>query len=419
MGGHRTRSHLSSLVVLAVFVAGVASCGSTEPAAEPTTAPSAEATPGAGAERSPRLALWLANKDELLARSDAVYDLVMSAWFDEAEAYKIRSRDASTVVLGGLTETWVSKDPGWLEFLVTVANGGDPNGPLQITDDMYLMLGSDGDGTLDRRCNPPGWDNIEAMDPRDSEWRKLILAFYENVAWTPQHDGVIVDMVDAYPFCDGGWSGGVSTPIDASAWVSAQDQILSLFRSKIPADKWLIANAGHDFPEGSPFPEHLNGYLLENFLGGWGATLEEGLASAERALRTTQAPHVVVFAVDTDDTGTIDWARFRTGLAASLLLDNTYFAFDYGPRDHGGVTDWWFPQYYDVALGDPVAGYSLSGGAYRRDFEKGVVVVAAGADAHLAFDAPYVDVATGRTASSFDVPKGDAGIFVLPEGLSA
>ena len=105
--------------------------------------------------------------------------------------------------------------------------------------------------------------------------------------------------------------------------------------------------------------------------------LEEGLASAQRALKTVRSPHVVVFAVDTDDTGMIDWTRFRTGLTASLLLDNTYFAFDHGPRDHGGVTDWWVPEYYEVTLGDPLGPYTMDDGVYRRDFERGTVVIAA------------------------------------------
>ena len=108
--------------------------------------------------------------------------------------------------------------------------------------------------------------------------------------------------------------------------------------------------------------------------GNWGVDLEEGLAAAQRALETTRAPHVVVFAVDTDDTGEIDWARLRVGFAASLLMGNTYFAFDYGPRDHGGVTDWWFPEYYEIALEVPLGSYSYAEGIYRRDFEKGIVV---------------------------------------------
>jgi hypothetical protein len=367
---------------------------------------------GETAARTPRLALWLAKKDELVAHESAAYDLVMTSWFEPSEADAIRSRHPSTKLLAGLAHTWILEDPAWLEFLLTVANGGDPDGPLQITDDMYLMLDDDGDGTLDHKCAVPGWEGLYAMDPRHPGWRQLILAFYETVARQPQHDGIVVDMVDAYPFCEGAWSGGVPTPMDAAAWESAQDELLGLIRQRVPEGKWMLANAGHDFPAGSPFPRHLNGYLLENFLGEWGASLEEGLASAQRALETTQAPHMVVFAVDTDDTGEVDWARFRAGLAASLLMDNTYFAFDYGSRDHGGVKDWWFPQYYELALGNPLGPYTSAEGMYRRDFAGGVVVIATGESTRVQFDAPHTDVLTGETGLDFAIPRDDARILL-------
>ncbi len=361
---------------------------------------------------TPRLALWLAKKDELTTYDEARYDVVMTSWFEPAEANIIKSHNPSTKFLAGLSHTWILDDPVWLEFLLTVANGGDPDGPLQITEDMYLMLDENRDGTLERKCSPPGWEKICAMDPRHPGWRKLILAFYHNVAEQPQHEGIIVDMVDAYPFCEGAWSGGVPTPIDAETWVSAQDELLGIIREEMPSDKLVFANAGRDFAVGSPFPRHLNGYLLENFLGSWGAGLEEGLASAQRALETTQPPHMVIFAVDTDDTGKIDWARFRVGFAASLLLDNTYFAFDYGSRDHGGVIGWWFPAYYAIDLGRPLGPYSITDGVYRRDFEKGVVIVAAEKDTHMSLDTLHIDTVSGETGMEFAVPKGDARIFL-------
>ena len=280
---------------------------------------------------------------------------------------------------------------------------------------MYLVL-NDGDGSPDRKCSLPGWEDLHAMDPRHPGWRKLILAYYETVAKQPQHDGVIVDMVDAFPFCEGARSGGVPTPMDATAWVSAQDELLGLVRESVPSDKWVLANAGHDFPAGSPFPQHLNGYLLENFGGRWGAGLEEGLASAQRALQTTQPPHMVVFAVDTDDTAEIDWRRFRVGYAASLLFDHTYLAFDRGPRDHGGVTDWWFPEIYDVNLGDPLGPYSYAEGTYRRDFEAGLVIVAAERDTVLTLQDHHLDVVTGEKGLKFAVPKGDARVLLRLEG---
>ncbi|MEW6746602.1 MAG: putative glycoside hydrolase [Planctomycetota bacterium] len=362
--------------------------------------------------RSASLALWLAKKEELLDHATAFYDLVMTAWFDPAEAAELRARTPATLLLAGLSHTWIWVDPEWMTFLLTVANAGDPNGPLQITDDMYLMIDDDADGDLDRKCSLPGWEGLYAMDPRHPGWQELIFSFYTIVAEQAQHDGVIVDMVDSHPFCDGAWSEGVPTPIDADTWVAAQDALLEAIREIVPAGKWVFANAGRDFDAEVPFPQHLNGYLLENFLGEWGSGLEAGLASAERALATTHPPHLVVFAGDTNDTGAINWRRFRTGFVASLLRDNTLFAFDYGSGDHGGVSEWWFPKYYQLALGDPLGPYTLEAGVYRRDFEQGVVVIAHTRSITLTLPKPHVDIVTNEAAVKFEIEQGDARIFV-------
>jgi hypothetical protein len=361
------------------------------------------------------LALWLAKKDELIEHDEAGFDLVMAGWIDASEADLIRSRHPFTRFFAGLTHTWILDDPAWLNLLQSVANAGKPDGPMQITEEMYLVMDDDGDGIADRKCSLPGWEDIHAMDPRHPAWRQLILSFYENIAEQPQHDGIIIDMLDAYPFCEGAWSGGVPTPIDTSTWISAQSEILGLIRYQIPPGKMIIANAGRDFPPESTFPQHLNGYLLENFLGSWGADLELGLASAQRATETTRPPHSVIFAVDTDDTGQIDWRRFRVGFAASMLLDNTYFAFDFGPRDHGGVSEWWFPEFYGINLGEPLGSYRKSEGIYRRDFTWGAVVVAAEGEAILSFDAPHEEIFSRQISEVFVVPNGDAGVFLQDE----
>jgi len=192
--------------------------------------------------------------------------------------------------------------------------------------------------------------------------------------------------------------------------------LLRLLRDNIPEDKWIIANTGCGFPEDSPFPQYLNGYLLENSLGAFcGLDVDKILASGQRALNTTKTPHIVIYAVDTDDTGEIDMPRFRTGLVASLLMDHTYFAYDFGPRDHGGVIDYWFPEYYSVVLGDPIAPYSQANGAFRRDFEKGFVAAAVHAPITLSLDNPHIDIATGASGTDFTVPQGDARIFLREE----
>ena len=167
--------------------------------------------------RTPRLALWLADKNELLAHETANFDLVFTAWFEPAEADVLRERNADTKLLAGLTLTWVSTDPGWLSTLHTIANQGDPDGPLQVSQDMYLMFDRNGDGGLDTHCSPPGWEQILAVDPRHPGWSELILSFYDVIAAQPQHDGVVIDMLDAFPFCEGAWSQGVPEPLDAVA----------------------------------------------------------------------------------------------------------------------------------------------------------------------------------------------------------
>jgi hypothetical protein len=144
--------------------------------------------------------------------------------------------------------------------------------------------------------------------------------------------------------------------------------------------------------------------------------LADGLASAQRALETTKAPHAVILAVDTDDTGVISWPRFRTGLAASLLLDHTYFAFDFGPRDHGGVIGWWFPEFYQIDLGKPLGAFSFQNFLYRRDFEKGIILIATDQPAQFSFETPYRDIFTGESGTEFTVYQDDARILIPHEG---
>jgi len=370
---------------------------------------------GATTSRNARLGLWLAKKEELIEHESAAFDLVMTAWFEPDEAADIRERCPSVKLLAGLSLNWVSSDPEWQTLLVTVANGGDPSGPLQIAEDMFLKYDDNNDGILDNRCAFPGWDDpaIYAMDPRHPGWQELILSYYNVAASQPQHDGVIIDMIDAYPFCDGSWSEGVPIPLDPSAWVSGQEQLLSMLRTNIPDDEWIIANAGCGFPEESPFPQYLNGYLLENSLGTFcNLDLDKMLASGQRALESTRPPHIVVYAVDTDDTGKMDMARFRTGLVASLLMDHTYFAYDFGPRDHGGVSDYWFPEYTNAALGDPIGPFYQENGVYRRDFKKGLIAAAGNTPISLSLDVPHFDIATGASGTNFTVSQGDAKILL-------
>jgi len=93
-------------------------------------------------------------------------------------------------------------------------------------------------------------------------------------------------------------------------------------------------------------------------------------------------------------------------------MDHTYFAYDFGPRDHGGVLGYWFPEYYNIMLGKPTAPYYQVNGAYRRDFEKGLIVAAVDAPITLSLNISHIDTATRESGTDFSVPQSDARIFL-------
>jgi hypothetical protein len=69
-----------------------------------------------------------------------------------------------------------------------------------------------------------------------------------------------------------------------------------------------------------------------------------------------------------------DYQAFRYGFA-SCLLDDAYYSFTDESKGYKGVV--WFDE-YDVDLGaavSPPSTQAWSAGVYRRDFEKGIVLV--------------------------------------------
>ncbi|MCX6780154.1 MAG: hypothetical protein NT034_03175 [Candidatus Magasanikbacteria bacterium] len=75
-----------------------------------------------------------------------------------------------------------------------------------------------------------------------------------------------------------------------------------------------------------------------------------------------------------------DYRRMRFGFASSLMLDNVYFSFDYGDRDHNQI--WWYDE-YGVGLGNSVAAPMSQNGQiqfnasdiWRHDYEHGIALV--------------------------------------------
>lgn len=379
------------LVFITIFISGCA-----QEQAKAPIEKVAQAEGVANKTAYPKIASWLAKKEEIIA-SGKPYSLVMSAWFTPQEAAEIKEANPEARVLAGLTVNWVYDSREWMEFLKAVASYGRSK-QMEITEDMYLKNPKGEKCAFGWASEEWGHGEIYAMDPRNERWVELITSFYANVLKQPQHDGIIVDMVTEWSPCP--------EAISNEEWVKATKQIFERIRKLNHDKKLVIFNAGKDLSEIDAYEGYFDGYLMENFLGKqFGADFNEGLKAAE-------GDYIVIYAVDTDDTGVKDLKKMRLGLTLSLLNDNTYFTYDFGPRDHGSA--WWFPE-YEAALGAPLGEYYSKNGAYWRDFEKGVVVASPYRTLEVSFEEERVDVTTGRRSRNFTVEKGDGRIFAKVE----
>ena len=366
----------------------------TEDPIEPTVEDTPEKDTTVEYSDYPKIASWLAKNDDLL-QSGKPYDLVMSGWFTPEEAEQYRETNPDVLLLAGLTTTWVWDNEGWMGFLLTVANYGRDE-TLEITEEMYLH---NPDGS---RC-AFGWaskewnqEEIYAMDPRNEGWVNIVINFYETTLEQPSHDGIIVDMVVERQY----WG---QDAITDEEWTEATRAIYQTISDMNTEDKLVIFNAGARLSDINDYSEYFDGYLMENFMG------DQLKTTFSEGLEVVGSDKLVIFGVDTDDTGEIDMNKMRLGLTLSLLGDNTYFTYDVGPRDHGQA--WWYPE-YDVSLGGSLGDYYEDEDAYYREYENGIVVAAPNG-ASVTFDEEHVDVSTGVSSKEFSIDEGDGRIYLL------
>jgi hypothetical protein len=348
----------------------------------------------------PKIASWVAKKDEIIT-SGKPYSFVMGDWFTAEEAEQIKSKNPDAKLLAGATINWVHDSSAYKGYIETLGNFGKSK-PIKIKEDMYLIKPNG------QRC-AFGWSSGEfnqgefyVMDLRNSEWIELITSFYKNILDQPHHDGITIDMIsDASPCPEA---------ISDKEWQDETINILVSIKNLNSKNKLVIINSGGDIKYVAKYAEFFDGYLMEKFLStkpfkpGWplGATFTDGLKAAD-------SNHIVIYDVDTDDTGEKDLEKMRLGLTLSLLNDNTYFTYDFGPRDHGQA--WWFPE-YDAELGEPLGKYYKKDDGYYREFENGIVVCSPVSDIIVIFDEEYTDITTNIKSTSFTIAKGDGRIFI-------
>ena len=211
----------------------------------------------------PKIASWLAKKDEIIA-SEKPFDLIMTGFVMPDEAEKIKSQNPNAILLAGLSTNWIWGNPDWMEFLTTVASYGSDK-TYEITDEMYLR---NPDGN---RC-PFGWaseswgqEEIWAMDPRNPEWVELITSFYKTTLEQPQHDGIIVDMVvEKQWWCP--------DAISDEEWLEATREIYAKIDKLNKDDKLVIFNAGKNLSDIDEYSQYFDGWqepelIISQFAG--------------------------------------------------------------------------------------------------------------------------------------------------------
>jgi hypothetical protein len=222
------------------------------------------------------------------------------------------------------------------------------------------------------------WTKPDALGRRWPEWlaERNYAAYFRDV---PGFDLVFLDNV-MYPLrVRGDWDGDGANddPKDAKILQAHYAGHVAHWRRlrELMPKKLLLANVDHDLAN----PEwrgRLEGAFLEGLMGerwsiesraGWGAMMQRYRA----ALANTRAPHLVGFNVHGDPGD----ERFFRYAYASCLLGDGYFSFTDKSSGYSSVP--WFRE-YEIELGkavSPSPDAAWRNGVWRRDFERGVVLV--------------------------------------------
>ncbi len=199
----------------------------------------------------------------------------------------------------------------------------------------------------------------------------------------PSTDGVYTDNVFYAPRRDGDWDlngtlDSHTNPAVQASFRAGYAQYATAFRAAAPG-KYNIVNAADWVVTGVTLTEYVgqfHGGLIEHFIGrpysvesylGWQALM----TGYRKVMATLAAPKL---AVCSQDGSIADYQAMRYGLA-SCSMDDGYYDFSNDARIDYGTP--WFDE-FDVKLGAAASGAQTTAwqaGVYRRDFEKGIVLV--------------------------------------------
>ncbi|MEJ0038412.1 MAG: putative glycoside hydrolase [Gammaproteobacteria bacterium] len=198
----------------------------------------------------------------------------------------------------------------------------------------------------------------------------------------PTLDGMFTDNVFWKPRRDGDWNldGKIDSQNDAAVqgWYRAGYRLyLDTLKKAMPGKLQLanVADWGQPNAVLTEYKGAFNGGVLEHIIGSSWSVENQGwavmMAQYRKTMDALAAPKYGIF----EQFGSVtDYQGMRYGLA-STLMDEGYYSFNDSSHQNYGVP--WFDE-FDAKLGAAVSKPQTAAwqaGVYRRDFEKGIVLV--------------------------------------------
>lgn len=226
--------------------------------------------------------------------------------------------------------------------------------------------------------------NYAGINNQGKRWNDFLPEFVKNeIISTGLWDGVMYDniwgdivWVDNKISIDG--SGQIKSINETNtAWANGVKKMLIKTRQLFGPNYLILANGRVHLA----YQDALNGVLFESFPAEWESSGDWGkiLTTYSDIQKVNQSPQASI--INSSDSSQYSYQKVRFGLGSALLGNTSYFSFDFGPSDHSQT--WWYDE-YDVNLGKAQsAPYNLldknnssyKKGLWRRDFEKGIVLV--------------------------------------------
>ncbi len=201
---------------------------------------------------------------------------------------------------------------------------------------------------------------------------------FEFNTWLPKF--ISQELTTRYPW-DGIFLDNVldkinNTNLTNSEWQKGMKKLLENTRKELGNNKIILVNSS------SYTKNYINGRLYETWpdkwLGGWTDQMND-YKNLENSI--LHLPRIVILNPNTDNIGNSNnFQKVRFGLS-STLLENGYFAFDWGTQDHSQL--WWYDE-YNANLGQPINSaqnllntkiVQYESGIWKRDFEYGTVLL--------------------------------------------